>query len=871
MPTYTYTIKGRPVETQSPLSDKEIDEIAATIPDSEPKKSMTQQASEVFRRRNQREQSDVSTLDYLGNVVKESAARFPAQILRAMGGMEPAPEELSRGIESQIAQPVEQAGRTALGAQQIPAPSRTARVLGAGIESTMDPLSIAGGTGIVGRLFGGFIPGMTAEVGSQSLEKYGPVPQAIGALTGGLTGGLVQSQIGGRVVKAGYEKGMPIAKRTWQKVTGTRPEEEIQREASGAVENILRAAADADPNIAANIQRADEIARTTGVQLPATAILNSNPVLVDQVRSLAARDPVFRSQYGQQFEQAQQALQGRATRLFGQPATANAVIEQTVKDIPLDKVQQRRLDALNKQIAKESSFNVEDQQQLGSRLATLVATKEDEAKKAVAPLYKRAFDYAEQNNVGLPAAGVEDIFQFATDQRSADIFKTFPSIWNKINTQFKPTLSEPSALLNERGRPLVPGGEQVFKAASIEDLDSLKREINRQLRTTRDEASVRLLSELKSKVNNVINTLPEGFVTQYKAADAAYLDQVGLPFNTEAIKQVDRAKFDESVLPILTKNKSALSQFLDVTGNEGSDLAMKAFLLDFDKTAVKNGVIDVNAARKWLKANNAELSLLGDKADTVRNAVDNVTTLNAEKVRINNAFTEAKKNKLLQLEGKTAQEIVSSLYSKPANVDQFLRTYGSNTDTLNAVRSFMLDDVLSAADPITALTDRTRKATYDKVFGPTYIKNVESLAEASRRLADNPANVKFNVQEVPKTEIERITGTTPESIASQVRDRFTSAPYVVTSLLSKFWAKQTAEATDAQLKALLLNPQEVKKLSQAFTPKADGSLDLTKVNSALKSAQKFGVNLLEMAINDAAMGAVRATPAIQANMPEEMQ
>ena len=871
MPTYTYTIKGRPVETQSPLSDKEIDEIAATIPDSEPKKSMTQQASEVFRRRNQREQSDVSTLDYLGNVVKESAARFPAQILRAMGGMEPAPEELRRGIESQIAQPVEQAGRTTLGAQQIQAPSRTARVIGAGIESTMDPLSIAGGSSIVGRLFGGFIPGMTAEVGSQSLEKYGPVPQALGALTGGITGGLAQSQIGGRIAKAGYERGMPIVKRTWQKVTGTRPEEEIQREASGAVENILRAAADADPNIAANIQRADEIARTTGVQLPATAILNSNPVLVDQVRSLAARDPVFRSQYGQQFEQAQQALEGRATRLFGQPATANTIIQQTVKDIPLDKAQQRRLDALNKQIAKESSFNVADQQQLGSRLATLVATKEDEAKKAVAPLYQRAFDYAEQNNVGLPAAGVADIFQFATDQRSADVFKTFPSIWNKINTQFKPTLSEPSALLNERGRPLVPGGEQVFKAASIEDLDSLKREINRQLRTTRDEASVRLLSELKSKVNGVINTLPEGFVTQYKAADAAYLDQVGLPFNTEAIKQVDRAKFAESILPVLTKNKSALSQFLDVTGNEGSDLAMKAFLLDFDKTAVKNGVIDVNAARKWLKANNSELSLLGDKADTIRNAVDNVNTLNAEKVRINNAFTEAKKNKLLQLEGKTAQEIVSGLYSKPANVDQFLRTYGSNVDTLNAVRSFMLDDVLSATDPIAALTDRTRKATYDKVFGPTYIKNVESLAEASKRLADNPANVKFNVEEVPKTGFERVTGTSPESALSQVRNPVASTAYAVSSLLSKFWAKQTAEATDAQLKALLLNPQEVKKLSQAFTPKADGSLDLTKVNSALKSAQKFGVNLLEMAINDAAMGAVRATPAIQANMPEEMQ
>jgi hypothetical protein len=183
----------------------------------------------------------------------------------------------------------------------------------------------------------------------------------------------------------------------------------------------------------------------------------------------------------------------------------------------------------------------------------------------------------------------------------------------------------------------------------------------------------------------------------------------------------------------------------------------------------------------------------------------------------------------------------------------------------------MLDDVLSASDPITALTDRTRKATYDKVFGPTYIKNVESLAEASRRLADNPANVKFNVEEVPKTGFERFTGTSPESALSQVRNPVASTAYAVSSLLSKFWAKQTAEATDAQLKALLLNPQEVKKLSQAFAPRADGSLDLSKVNSALKSAQKFGVNLLEMVINDAAMGAVRATPAIQANMPEEMQ
>ena len=236
------------------------------------------------------------------------------------------------------------------------------------------------------------------------------------------------------------------------------------------------------------------------------------------------------------------------------------------------------------------------------------------------------------------------------------------------------------------------------------------------------------------------------------------------------VKEFATAKFDESIVPVLTKNKSALSQFMDVTGEQGADLAMKAFLFDFDKAAVRNGIIDVNAARKWLKSNSSELALLGDKADVIRKAVTDVTELNAQKVRINNAFTEARKGNLLQLEGKTAQDIVNNLYSNPANVDRFLRTHGSNIDTLNAVRSFMLDDILSAQNPVEALADRTRKATYDKVFGPTYAKNVENLAEAARRLSVNPADVKFNVKEVPTTPVEKALGVTPEEFIAAARE-----------------------------------------------------------------------------------------------------
>jgi hypothetical protein len=865
----TYTINGRTVRTTKPLTDDEIDEIAATLPT---QAGVTpKELSKVFQR-NRPQDTGATPGQYLADVAKGSVARFVPQIMRAVAGMEaplqtPSAEPgLTQQIEKQFIQPVEQRTQQAVGYQQIPAPDKASRLVGAGLESTLDPLSMAGGTGIVGRILGGFIPGMTAEFGGQVGQNVaGDTGQVIGALAGGISGGVAQGTIPRTAAMAGQ------AKPLMQRMRGTVPEEEVLRQADNTVTSIFQAAAQADPKFAEALAKSQQISATTGVQLPASAMLNNNPVLGDLIRNLSSRDPAFRNLYGSQFEQAMDALSGRATRLFGDPTQANTILRNALADIPLDKAQQRKLRGIDTQIAKASQLGVEDQQTIGQRVANLVAAKEEAAKKSVTPLYNKAFDFANENNINLPAAGVEDIYQFVTDTKVADKFFPFQRIWNDVSTKFKPTVTQPSALVDEFGRPLSEGGEQVFKAATIEDLDSLKREINRQLRNTKDDNAVRLLSELKTKVDGVINTLPEGFVTQYRAADAAYLNRVGLPFGEEALRQVDRAKFDESIVPVLTKNKSALSQFMDVTGEQGADLAMKAFLFDFDKAAVRNGIIDVNAARKWLKSNSSELALLGDKADVIRKAVTDVTELNAQKVRINNAFTEARKGNLLQLEGKTAQDIVNNLYSNPANVDRFLRTHGSNIDTLNAVRSFMLDDILSAQNPVEALTDRTRKATYDKVFGPTYAKNVENLAEAARRLSVNPADVKFNVKEVPTTPVEKALGVPPEEIISKLRNPIASTTWAVSSILSKFWAKQTAAATDEKLKSLLLDPKATRILSEALTPKADGTLDLTAAKKLVDLGKKAGIDWTTMVIDDAARGAARAIPAVQAGMPEEMQ
>ena len=182
----TYTINGRTVRTTKPLTDDEIDEIAATLPT---QAGVTpKELSKVFQR-NRPQDTGATPGQYLADVAKGAVARFGPQIMRGIAGMEaplqtPTAEPgLTQQIEQQFIRPVEQRAQQAVGYQQIPAPDKASRLVGAGIESTLDPLSMVGGTGIVGRVLGGFIPGMTAEFGGQVGQNIaGDAGQFVGSL-----------------------------------------------------------------------------------------------------------------------------------------------------------------------------------------------------------------------------------------------------------------------------------------------------------------------------------------------------------------------------------------------------------------------------------------------------------------------------------------------------------------------------------------------------------------------------------------------------------------------------------------------------------------------------------------------------------------
>jgi hypothetical protein len=190
--------------------------------------------------------------------------------------------------------------------------------------------------------------------------------------------------------------------------------------------------------------------------------------------------------------------------------------------------------------------------------------------------------------------------------------------------------------------------------------------------------------------------------------------------------------------------------------------------------------------------------------------------------------------------------------------------YGADKDSVNAARSFMLDDIVSSGDPIATLADRNKAAVFNRVFGPTYAQKVQDFAVTADRLTRDITQVAFRGETVPKTPIEQLTGVPPEQILSRIYNPVSGATYAITSLFSKFWAKKASDATEARLKELLLNPSDAIKVFQAVQPSQN--ISQKKIQDAIEVGRKYGIDWAKDAANDITSGAQRG--AVQQSQEE---
>jgi hypothetical protein len=777
---------------------------------------------------------------------------------------------------TQAQQPVQQAIMSRLGSTGVQPQTTGQKLLSAGITAATSPESylfppLAGvrRMGLLGQAV--MRPGEQAIVGTGA-EAGGMLGETIGTEMGAPTAGRV---IGGVLGGAGAAygtgtalrvapltgKAFDLAKSQWDKVRGTVPEDELLKDVDNRISNIFIKAAEADPSFmktltdAAKAQESVSLKAPGGAQvkMPMSALLANNPVIDSFVQNLSSRDPVFRAQYGAQYEAAKQALTQNQIRLFGDPS--KTVVAVAAPD--LAKVQARRIKSLDEQIADAYRGQSVDPNVFGQRVANLVQKKEQAAIASVKPLYAEAFDIARAKNVELPPASVDDIYNFVVQSKDADVFRTFNTIFQKVERQFKPTTVEPSPILTAQGTPMTPGGK-AYSAATIEDLDSLKREINSQLRKTDVPSEIRLLTDLKQRVGGHIDSLDPEFVTAYRNADKAYLQKVGLPFDAATLTTVDRKKFVEQIAPAIIGNKSNVSEFINATGDQGVNLVRSAFLDAFTTAALKNDVLDPKAAAKWLKKNQGGVSLVPGLREELDGATRNVQQLIDSRNRLNADFQRVAGEQILSKEGvRSAQELVGKMYGDIKFTNKFMSQYGADKDSVNAARAFMLDDIINkSSDPLATLADRNKAAVFNRVFGPTYAQKVQDFATTADRLKRDVTQVAFRGETVPKTTFEQVTGTTPQQVYSRFMNPVAGQGYAIATIFSNFWAKKATDAAEEKLKRLLLNPTDAVKVFQAIQPTKQG-FDQKKLTDAVEIGRKYGIDWVKDALNDLASGAAR--------------
>jgi len=868
-----YEIDGKRYQSDTPLTDAELEELSG--------KATPSMGAVIAESARKGFASSVGTTSGLSNLLFSALERTGINPLtmgmRASGGTV-APAPTTGGIVETFRagrEPVYKSVMESLGTTGVEPQGGFQKIIGQGTEAVTSPESYLfpplAATKRLG-LFGQTILrpaeqqviGSTAEAGGQvgeaAGEKFGA--PTTGRVVGSIVGGGGGAYTLGNLLKAGpvVNKGFDVARGQWAKVRGTVPEDELLKDVDNRISNIFIAAGAADPTFMDTITKAAKAQQNlslktaggTPIQMPVSSLLADNPVVNQLIQSLSAKDPVFRAQYGNQFEQAKQALAASQVRLFGDPSK----VKVNISPLDLAKPQARRTRTIDEQIADTYKDATLDPNVFGQRVSTLVAAKEDAAYQLVKPLYTEAFDIAKQKNVELPANSVDDIFNFVAGEQASDIFKTFPSIYNRVRAKFRPSEVPPSPILTAEGKPMTEGGIK-FTAATVEDLDSLKREINKQLRKTSEPADIRLLSELKARVGGHIDNLDPDFVQAYRNADASYFQKVGLPFNSETLKAVDRKKFVEQIAPAIIGNKSNVDDFIKATGEDGIRVARDAFYDSFSRAALKNDVIDPKAANKWLAKNQGGMSLVPGLEDELRTASNNVTALIAERNRLDAAFKKVAGDQIVSSGGfKSPQELVSRMYGDVNFTHTFMQQYGANKDAVNAARSFMLDDIVRAGDPVATLNDRTKAAVFNRVFGPTYAQKIQDFALVSGRLNRDLTNVPFKVETVPKTPFESVVGIPPEQVISRFTNPVSGPFYAISSLMSKFWANKASALTEEKLKTLLLNPTDAVKVFEAVQPKA-GGFDQQKIQSAIDVGRKYGIQWVADAMQDFATGAAR--------------
>lgn len=770
----TYTINGKKVKVDRPLSDAEIDEIAADLGAS-------------------------------GQIPVDPNLKGPA----APNG----PQALDAG---------ERMWRNALaGAAAVPIMGAGARLAAKGLQggrfagfgqAAEKALLPQTGGQLVREGVVGAAAGVTAgELGQQTAQKFGEEYRPLGEFGGGMLGGMAAN------LPFNISKGLMTM---GSQAPGTAKEiEEISRLVGGvrAREKVSQAVT-ANPELLPNLQRAREIQQSTGVDLPTLPASRGDTTIISLQQSQTSRgeNAPFIAALANQEKKALEQIKTAARELAIDPKNAEkrmaleaakAARENVKRETALAQEQARRqavIEGIDDRILELSgklSTDAAGKEDITKRLSNLIEAKEKAVKKKLSPQYDVLLQEGRDDGLGFDSKAVKSLYNIVKDNKRA--FQDTP-LYSKVVRNAK-------------------SDEGGFQGWDIDKIDSLKREISAVLSNITDPNKRRMILELNDGFEKALDTLPnKEWVQRYRDLDAQWAKEVGQPFSERGVMMFDRASFVENVFPTLTTKSESLKQIVNAAGDspEVFRAIEDAFMFKLSTTPsiVKDGVVNPKALDLFIKKNQESISQVPGLEDKLRGVSQTVGALGQRRAQVleeqKNAAVTYVENMWTKAKGTSGgfRGYVQSALKNPAQLEELMSMAANDKTAQRGLKSAVLDIGLNSPNRVKFFEDNA--ATIDVLFGKDHSKKVKDLLEASELLREFPYKFKINPGLTQTTGFEQATGQKGFQVAATLRNQVQGWFWKVGTILDRFARNASTKSENEEIQEFLLNRKAVTDASE---------------------------------------------------------
>ena len=603
--------------------------------------------------------------------------------------------------------------------------------------------------------------------------------------------------------------------------------------ASSQLKEVIADAVKADPDIGATIQAAKALQEAVpGLKLTPGSVLADNPIIRKNLEVLLKDSPSFRADFTVSLRDGINAVDKRRKALFGEFSESKIASAMTARrgeyGVKLGNAIKRR-EGINLAIEKtlDAARTTGDAQSVGVAAGNLIDAREATARTEITAEYNRLFDKYEAEGVVFPKESVAALYGKVDTLLKSRIFTPFPTLVNKMNTLLAPTIAKDAAtrptmqqLLSGERLPTDIAGVQ-FRELSLEQLDSLKQEVNKSLRSAHKNVTnvVPALTVLKDTLDSEIAAIPR-FGAAYKAVDTSYYAKIGVPMNTAGVRQLDSLNFREQVGRALSRPEQA-RDFLNLAGDAGVPVVKDAILLRLGAKAFNtSGDFRPDQYMAFLQANRGLIATvpglaadLRDVGKTVKAYQSRVATLDMEYAK----YAEESTNHLFSsVYKKGLPTVISEILTSPAKSERYLnsiRNFSPESAHMArlGVRASLLNNAFAAKDSRLFIKDNAH--TFNAWFGPTYAKSVDSLVEVNSILGKvDPSALSFAFSFKEVDPLQRAFGTSLPQAGSLFRDRISSAQQKASIIFSRWFSKKTGAKRDEEMASLLLNPAALDRI-----------------------------------------------------------